>query len=102
MVQCRRPVRRPPSPREDVSEVPVGRGAVPKTGQKNASPCGDASEVPVGRVAVPKGRQMTSLPREHTPEVLLGDGAVPKPIAGSGVSGIQGSRFSGQFRARGG
>ncbi|MDD5914837.1 MAG: hypothetical protein PUC56_02940 [Bacteroidales bacterium] len=99
---CRRTVRRPPSPREDVSEVPVGRGAVPKNGQKNSLPREDATEASVGRVAVPKGRQTTALPREHTPEVLLGDGAVPKPIAGSGVSGSQGSRFSGQFRASGG
>ena len=72
---------------------------MPKTGQEPPSPREDAPEALVGRVAVPKGRQMTSLPRRHTPEVLLGDGAVPKPIAGSGVSGSQGSRFSGQFRA---
>ena len=38
----------------DVSEVPVGSGAVPKTGQKNASPREDATEASVGRVAVPK------------------------------------------------
>ncbi|MCI6525927.1 MAG: hypothetical protein MR441_01660 [Bacteroidales bacterium] len=31
---CRRPVRRPPSPREDATEVPVGKVAVPKNGQK--------------------------------------------------------------------
>ena len=54
MVPCRGPVRRPPSPREDVSEVPVGRVAVPKDGQKNASPRGDATEMPVGGVVVPK------------------------------------------------
>ena len=77
--------------------MPVGRGAVPKTGQKNSLPRGDAPEALVGKVAVPKGRQTTALPRRHAPEVLLGDGAVPKPIAGSGVSGSQGSRFSGQF-----
>ncbi|MDD7135246.1 MAG: hypothetical protein PUH82_02635 [Bacteroidales bacterium] len=29
-VPCRRPVRRPPSPRGDATEVPVGRGAVPE------------------------------------------------------------------------
>ena len=44
------------SPRGDASEVPVGRVAVPKTSQKNASPRGDGSEVPVGRVPVPKCR----------------------------------------------
>ena len=32
----------------------MGRVAVPKTGQKNASPRGDATEMPVGRGAVPK------------------------------------------------
>ena len=85
--------------REDATEASVGGVAVPKPGQKNASPREDATQASVGRVAVPKGRQMTSLPRRHTPEVLLGDGAVPKPIAGSGVSGSQGSRFSGQFWA---
>ena len=33
---CRRPVRSPPSPRGDATEIPVDRGAVPKTGQKNS------------------------------------------------------------------
>ena len=42
-------------PRGDVSEVPVGRVTVPKTGQKNALPREDATEMLVGRVAVPKG-----------------------------------------------
>ena len=32
----------------------MGRGAVPKTGQKPPSPREDATEVPVGKVAVPK------------------------------------------------
>ena len=82
-------------PRGHASEASVGRVAVPKDGQKNASPRGDATEALVGRDSVPKGRQMTSSPCRHTPEVLLGDGAVPKPIAGSEVSGSQGSRFSG-------
>ena len=77
--------------------MPVGRGAVPKDGQKNSLPREHASEASVVRVSVPKGRQMTSLPRRHTPEVLLGDGAVPKPIAGSEVSGSQGGRFTGLF-----
>ena len=31
---CRRPVSRPPSPREDAPDVPVDKVAVPKTGQK--------------------------------------------------------------------
>ena len=31
---CRRPARRPPSPRRDGTEVPVGMVPVPKTGQK--------------------------------------------------------------------
>ena len=42
--------------REDATEAPVGRVAVPKTGQKNALPREDATEASVGRVAVPKGR----------------------------------------------
>ena len=46
-----------PSARGDGTEVPVGRGAVPKTGQKPPSPRGDGTEVPVGMVPVPKGRQ---------------------------------------------
>ena len=33
---CRRPVRSPPSPRGDATEIPVDRGAVPKTGHKNS------------------------------------------------------------------
>ncbi|MDD7135248.1 MAG: hypothetical protein PUH82_02645 [Bacteroidales bacterium] len=33
-VPCRRPVRSSLSPREDAPEVPVGRVAVPKNGQK--------------------------------------------------------------------
>ena len=48
-------------PHRDAYEVPVGRVAVPKTGQKTLSPRGDGSEVPVGRVAVPKtGRNMVN------------------------------------------
>ena len=43
-------------PRRDGSEMPVGRVAVPKTGQENALPREDATEASVGRVAVPKGR----------------------------------------------
>ena len=41
-------------PRKAATEASVGRVAVPKTDQKNASPRGNASEVPVGRVAVPR------------------------------------------------
>ena len=41
-------------PRGDASEIPVGRVAVPKTGQKNALPREDATEAPVGKVDVPK------------------------------------------------
>ena len=52
-------VQKPPLPREDVSEVPVGRVAVPKAVQKPPLPCGDVTEVPVGRGAVPKTVQKT-------------------------------------------
>ena len=41
-------------PREDATEVPVGRVVVPKTGQKTPSARIDAHEVLVSRVAVPK------------------------------------------------
>ncbi|MDD6828274.1 MAG: hypothetical protein PUD74_00555 [Bacteroidales bacterium] len=51
---CRRPVRSPPLPREDATEVLVGRGAVPKTGQKTPLPREDAYEVLVGRGSVTK------------------------------------------------
>ena len=40
--------------REDATEAPVGRVAVPKTGQKPPSPREDATEAPVGRGAVSK------------------------------------------------
>ncbi|MDY5042907.1 MAG: hypothetical protein SPF15_02735 [Candidatus Cryptobacteroides sp.] len=42
------------SARRDATEVPVGRGSVPKTGQKPPSPREDGTEVLVGRGAVPK------------------------------------------------
>ena len=42
------------SPRRDASGVPVGKVAVPKTGQKPPSPRRDAPEALVGKVAVPK------------------------------------------------
>ena len=38
--------------REDATEAPVGRVAVPKTGQKPPSSREDATEAPVGKVAV--------------------------------------------------
>ena len=44
-------------PRGDGSEVPVGRVAVPKDGQKNALPRENATEASVGRVAVAKTGQ---------------------------------------------
>ena len=68
--------QKPPSPRGDVSEVPVGRVAVPKTGQKPPSPRGDGSEVPVGRVAVPK------VQLEH--RELAGLGPIGRPFATRG------------------
>ena len=43
-----------PSAHDPAPEVPVGRVAVPKTGQNPPSPRRDASGVLVGRVAVPK------------------------------------------------
>ena len=49
-----------PSPRGDGTEVPVGRVAVPKTGQKTPSPHEDATERPVGAVSV--------LGESHEPE----------------------------------
>ena len=48
-----------PSPREDGSGVPVGRGAVPKICQKPPSPRRNGTEVPVGMVVVPKTGQKT-------------------------------------------
>ena len=48
--------------REDATEVPVGRVAVPKTVQKPPLPREDATEASVGRVAVPKTGQKTPLP----------------------------------------
>ena len=43
-----------PSARDPAAEVLQLMVAVPKTGQKNALPREDATEVPVGRVPVPK------------------------------------------------
>ena len=45
--------------------MPVGRVAVPKTGQKTPSPRGDGSEVLVGMVAVPKTVQKNASPRDN-------------------------------------
>ena len=47
--------------REDATEAPVGRVAVPKTGQKSTLPREDATEVPVGREAVPKTSEFFKL-----------------------------------------
>ena len=59
-------------PRGEGSEVPVGRVAVPKTGQKTLSPRGDGSEVPVGRGPVPKTGQKTPSPHEDATERPVG------------------------------
>ena len=40
--------------REDPTVTSVGRGAVPKTGKKNASPREDATAASADRIAVPK------------------------------------------------
>ena len=47
------------SPRLDASGVPVGKVAVPKTGQKPPSPREDAPDVPVDKVTVPMGLPRT-------------------------------------------
>ena len=73
-----RPLRSPPSPREDATEVLVGMVVVPKTGQKPPSPREDGSEVPVGKVAVSKTGQKTPSPRRDAPEVPVGRVAVPE------------------------
>ena len=62
-------------PRKDATEASVGRVAVPKTDQKNASPRGNASEVPVGRVAVPRtdrDRRVRPVEKSETGLRLLG------------------------------
>ena len=64
--------------RENAPEVPVGRVAVPKTGQKTPSPREDAPEVPVGMVAVPESGRKPPSPREDVPEVPVGRVVVPK------------------------
>ena len=67
----------------------MGRVAVPKTGQKNASPREDATEASVGRVAVPNpvvnptiipSRVPIPFPstRDPAPEVLQLRVTVPK------------------------
>ena len=67
----------------------MGRDAVPKTRQKNALPREDATEAPMGKVAVPKGAHSTvyrpvrhrfgaGLPRGDGSGALVGRGAVPK------------------------
>ena len=52
-------------PRENAPEVPVGRVAVPKTGQKPPLPREDATEASVGSVAVPKTGQKSALQRDN-------------------------------------
>ena len=51
------------------------------------SPREDATEVPVGRVAVPKVRYKTGLPRQDVSEVPVGRASVPKQSVGSGAGG---------------
>ncbi|MDD6829259.1 MAG: hypothetical protein PUD74_05690 [Bacteroidales bacterium] len=75
---CQRSVRSPPSPRGDGSGVPVGRVAVPKTGQKPLSPRRDATEVPVEGVAVPKTGQKNALARRDATEAAVDRVAVSK------------------------
>ena len=75
--------------REDATEAPVGRVAVPNTGQKNASPRGPASELSVAGGAVPNPVvNPTIIPstvpipfpsaRDPAPKVLQLKVAVPK------------------------
>ena len=64
--------------RDAATEASVGRVAVPKTGQKNASPREDATETPVGRVALPKTGQKTPSPRGDGSELPVDRGAVSK------------------------
>ena len=82
---CRRPVRRPPSPREDAPEALVGKVAVPKVRYKTGLPRENGTEVPVGRVAVPKTGQKNASPRGDATEMpvggvsLLGECHKPEP-----------------------
>ncbi|MDD5915874.1 MAG: hypothetical protein PUC56_08270 [Bacteroidales bacterium] len=55
------------SPRLDASGVPVGKVAVPKTGQTPPSPRLDASGALVGRVPVPKTGQKTPFATRECP-----------------------------------
>ena len=66
--------------REDATELPLGRVAVPKTGQKNALPREDATEASVGRVAVPKGRWMTVSPRGAASEPSVSWSPCRRPV----------------------
>ncbi len=59
MVAVPKTVLKSPLPREDATEVPVGRVAVPKTGQKPPSPRRDASGASVGLLSVPMGMPST-------------------------------------------
>ena len=67
-----------PLSRGDGSEMLVGRGSVPKTGQKNALPRENATEVLVGRVPVPKTGQKPPSPRRDASGIPVGRVAVPK------------------------
>ena len=69
----------------------MGRGAVPKTGQKTPSPREDATEASVGKVAVPNPVVNPTLipstvpisflsPRGDATGVPVGRGAVPKTV----------------------
>ena len=71
--------------RENAPEVPVGRVAVPKTGQKNASPRGDATETSVGGVDVPKTGQNNASPRGDAFEMPVGGVALPRTASRVGL-----------------
>ena len=75
------------SPRQDATEVPVGRASVPKVRYKTDSPRGDGTEALVGRIPVPKTVQKPPSPRQDAPEAPVGMGAVPKRSVGSGAGG---------------
>ncbi|MGN0198664.1 MAG: hypothetical protein ACI39T_03760 [Candidatus Cryptobacteroides sp.] len=77
---CRRPVRSPPSPREDAPEVPVSKVAVPKTVRRPSSPRRDAPGALVGKVAVPKTGQKPPSPREDATGVPVGKVPVPMDL----------------------
>ena len=63
--------------RENATEVPVCRVAVPKVRYKTVSPRRDGTEMVVGRVAVPKTGQKNASPRGDGFEMVVGGGSVP-------------------------